>query len=61
MQQELNPSRVEFATLALYVGLILGASVWGTLADVIGRKLSYNVRLLLPLLLILVFTSSAAR
>ncbi|KAL1661253.1 hypothetical protein GGF50DRAFT_118155 [Schizophyllum commune] len=45
VQQELNPSRVEFATLALYVGLILGASVWGTLADVIGRKLSYNVTL----------------
>ncbi|KAL1727059.1 major facilitator superfamily domain-containing protein [Schizophyllum commune] len=47
VQQELNPSRVEFATLALYVGLILGASVWGTLADVIGRKLSYNVTLLI--------------
>ncbi|KAL1693218.1 major facilitator superfamily domain-containing protein [Schizophyllum commune] len=47
VQQELNPSRVELATLALYVGLILGASVWGTLADVIGRKLSYNVTLLI--------------
>ncbi|KAI5888957.1 MFS general substrate transporter [Schizophyllum commune H4-8] len=47
VQQEFKPSRVEFATLALYVGLILGASVWGTLADMIGRKVSYNVTLLI--------------
>ena len=52
---------MEFATLALYVGLILGASVWGTLADVIGRKLSYNVCLLVPLLLIYGITNSDAR
>ncbi|KAG6826278.1 hypothetical protein H0H92_000459 [Tricholoma furcatifolium] len=45
VQQELLPSRVEFATLALYVGLILGASVWGVLADLIGRKLSFNITL----------------
>lgn len=44
VQQELNPVRIEFATLALYVGLILGATVWGVMADVIGRKLSFNVR-----------------
>lgn len=43
VQQELLPVRVEFATLALYVGLILGATTWGVMADLIGRKLSFNV------------------
>ncbi|KAG6809351.1 hypothetical protein H0H92_000588 [Tricholoma furcatifolium] len=45
VQQELLPSRVEFATLALYAGLILGASTWGVLADLIGRRLSFNITL----------------
>ncbi|KAF5372162.1 hypothetical protein D9758_005055 [Tetrapyrgos nigripes] len=45
IQKELNPSRVEFATLSLYVGLILGATTWGILADLIGRKLSFNITL----------------
>jgi len=47
VQQELLPVRVEFATLALYVGLILGATVWGVVADLIGRKLSFNITLFL--------------
>ncbi|EKM77975.1 hypothetical protein AGABI1DRAFT_129759 [Agaricus bisporus var. burnettii JB137-S8] len=46
VQQELLPTRVEFATLALYVGLILGATTWGSLADLIGRRLSFNVTFL---------------
>lgn len=33
---------VRFTTLALYVGLILGASFWGCSADIIGRKLAWN-------------------
>ncbi|KIK69566.1 hypothetical protein GYMLUDRAFT_33942 [Collybiopsis luxurians FD-317 M1] len=45
IQLELHPSRVEFATLSLYVGLILGASIWGILADLIGRRLSFNITL----------------
>ncbi|KAF5389170.1 hypothetical protein D9757_003521 [Collybiopsis confluens] len=45
IQLELHPSRVEFATLSLYVGLILGASTWGILADLIGRRLSFNITL----------------
>ncbi|TRM70401.1 major facilitator superfamily domain-containing protein [Schizophyllum amplum] len=45
VQQELDPVRIEFATLALYVGLIIGATTWGVLADVIGRKLSFNITL----------------
>ncbi|KAJ3720585.1 MFS general substrate transporter [Lentinula raphanica] len=42
---ELKPVRVEYATMALYVGLILGASIWGVLADLIGRRLSFNITL----------------
>lgn len=44
VQTEFNPNRIEFATLSLYVGLIVGALTWGILADIIGRKLSFNVR-----------------
>ena len=51
MQQELNPIRVEFSTLALYVGLIIGAYTWGILADLIGRRLSFNVRFVFLLFL----------
>jgi len=41
VQQELLPTRAEFVTL--YVGLVLGATTWGSLADLIGRRLSFNV------------------
>lgn len=37
----------QFVTLALYVGLILGALTWGILADVVGRRLSFNATLFL--------------
>ncbi|KAL5507126.1 hypothetical protein ACEPAH_6582 [Sanghuangporus vaninii] len=47
VQTDLNPSRVEYVTLSLYVGLIIGATTWGSLADIIGRKLSWNITLLL--------------
>ncbi|KAH8119185.1 MFS general substrate transporter [Phellopilus nigrolimitatus] len=47
IQEDLNPSRVEYVTLSLYVGLIIGATVWGSLADVIGRKLSWQITLFL--------------
>uniref|UniRef100_A0A0W0FQU2 Putative MFS general substrate transporter n=1 Tax=Moniliophthora roreri TaxID=221103 RepID=A0A0W0FQU2_MONRR len=45
IQRELQPTRVEYTTLALYVGLILGATTWGILADLIGRRLSFNITL----------------
>ncbi|KAH7920233.1 MFS general substrate transporter [Leucogyrophana mollusca] len=45
IQQELNPSRVEYSVLAEYAGLIIGATLWGVLADIIGRKLSFNITL----------------
>lgn len=44
VEQELNPSRVEYAVLAEFAGLIVGATTWGALADIIGRKVSFNVR-----------------
>ncbi|PWN51789.1 MFS general substrate transporter [Violaceomyces palustris] len=40
-------SNIRWMTFALYCGLILGASIWGVLADVIGRRPSFNITLLL--------------
>ncbi|KAJ4474237.1 MFS general substrate transporter [Lentinula aciculospora] len=45
IENELKPVRVEYATMALFAGLILGASTWGVLADLIGRRLSFNITL----------------
>ncbi|KAL0572640.1 hypothetical protein V5O48_009326 [Marasmius crinis-equi] len=45
IQKELHPARVEFATMSLFIGLIVGASTWGVLADLIGRRLSFNITL----------------
>ncbi|KAI0089233.1 major facilitator superfamily domain-containing protein [Irpex rosettiformis] len=41
----LNPSRVEYTTLALYAGLIAGSVTWGSLSDIIGRRLSWQITL----------------
>ncbi|GAA93990.1 uncharacterized protein L969DRAFT_92928 [Mixia osmundae IAM 14324] len=45
--RELSPpgGHVAFVTLSLYVGLILGASLWGVSADIVGRRLSFNITL----------------
>ncbi|KAF8840931.1 MFS general substrate transporter [Paxillus ammoniavirescens] len=45
VEQELNPTRVEYAVLAEFAGLIVGATAWGILADIVGRKLSFNTTL----------------
>ncbi|ORX38077.1 MFS general substrate transporter [Kockovaella imperatae] len=37
---------IRLATLALYVGLIFGATFWGMSCDVIGRRLAWNSTLL---------------
>ncbi|KAL1661254.1 major facilitator superfamily domain-containing protein [Schizophyllum commune] len=47
VQQELNPKRIEFVMLSLYAGLGIGAVTWGTIADIIGRKVSFNITLFL--------------
>ena len=51
VQEEFNPTRVEYVTLSLYVGLIIGATTWGSLADVIGRRLSWNITLFIAVCL----------
>lgn len=38
-----NESR--FATCALFVGLIVGASFWGIASDIVGRRLAFNCTL----------------
>ena len=38
-------SNVRWMTFALYCGLICGAAIWGILADVIGRRPSFNITL----------------
>ncbi|KAF5345496.1 hypothetical protein D9757_013516 [Collybiopsis confluens] len=47
IQKELKPVRVEYATMAIYAGLVMGAITWGVLADLIGRRLSFNITLFL--------------
>ncbi|KAJ1030522.1 hypothetical protein NDA16_001431 [Ustilago loliicola] len=42
---EFGPTHVQFATLALYLGLLIGATFWGFMADVIGRRPSWNITL----------------
>ncbi|KAG2136895.1 hypothetical protein BD769DRAFT_1385246 [Suillus cothurnatus] len=42
VQQELDPVRVEYTVLAEFAGLTVGASTWGIMADLIGRRLSFN-------------------
>ncbi|OJJ47000.1 hypothetical protein ASPZODRAFT_131919 [Penicilliopsis zonata CBS 506.65] len=40
-----SESRVRFTTCALFLGLCLGASFWGTASDIIGRRLAFNMTL----------------
>ena len=42
---EFEPTHVQFATLALYTGLLIGATFWGFMSDVIGRRPSWNITL----------------
>ncbi|SNX81397.1 related to PHO84 - high-affinity inorganic phosphate transporter [Melanopsichium pennsylvanicum] len=42
---EFGPAHVQFATLALYLGLLIGATFWGFISDVIGRRPSWNITL----------------
>lgn len=38
---------VRYTTLALFVGLCVGAAFWGTAADVFGRRIAFNFTLLI--------------
>ncbi|KAF8344754.1 MFS general substrate transporter [Amanita rubescens] len=42
VQQELNPSRIEFTTLGLYAGLVTGAMTWGIFGIAAGGANSFT-------------------
>ena len=44
---EFNPPFKAGLTIALYVGLLIGALFWGLTADIIGRKYAFNFSLLI--------------
>ncbi|KAF2004881.1 MFS general substrate transporter [Amniculicola lignicola CBS 123094] len=43
----ISQSEVRYTTLALFVGLCIGASFWGIASDIIGRRLAFNATLLI--------------
>ena len=46
MGKEFQPPHQTFLNLALYVNLIVGAAFWGLGADLMGRRLAFNLTLL---------------
>ena len=44
---EFNPGYPNGLTIAAYVGMLVGALFWGIGADVIGRKIAFNVSLII--------------
>ena len=42
-----SETEVRYTTLALFLGLCIGASFWGTASDIIGRRLAFNFTLFL--------------
>lgn len=44
---EFQPSFTNGMTIAVYVGMLVGALFWGLSADVIGRKFAFNVSLMI--------------
>lgn len=47
VRNEFNVERIAFLSVAKYVGLVVGATVWPMTADFIGRKLAFNATLLI--------------
>ncbi|KAL6915136.1 hypothetical protein FSST1_012896 [Fusarium sambucinum] len=47
VRNEFKVERIAFLTLAKYAGLVVGSSVWPMTADVIGRRLAFNITLLI--------------
>ncbi|KAG9124559.1 hypothetical protein FRC07_011130, partial [Ceratobasidium sp. 392] len=45
VSREMQPPHIAFLSLAFYIGLLAGAVTWGVLADIIGRRLSWNLSL----------------
>lgn len=46
VKAEFHVQRIAFLTVAKYAGLVIGSSVWPMTADFIGRRLAFNVTLL---------------
>lgn len=44
---DLDVNKVRYTTCALFVGLCIGASFWGIASDIIGRRLAFNMSLLI--------------
>lgn len=44
---EFNPSYPNGLTIAAYVGMLTGALFWGLTADIMGRKIAFNVSLII--------------
>lgn len=42
-----HKNSLPWITFSLFAGLICGATTWGVLADIIGRRLSWNITLFL--------------
>lgn len=42
---EFQPSYDKGLTIALYMGMLVGALFWGFFADIIGRKIAFNISL----------------
>ncbi|KAM5351154.1 hypothetical protein ACJ41O_003877 [Fusarium nematophilum] len=47
VRNEFAVQRIAFLTVAKYAGLVVGSSVWPMTADFIGRRLAFNITLLL--------------
>jgi Sugar (and other) transporter len=43
----ISTTQVRYTTLALFAGLCCGAVFWGTASDIIGRRLAFNMTLLI--------------
>ncbi|KAJ5735495.1 uncharacterized protein N7483_000620 [Penicillium malachiteum] len=44
---DISTSWVRFSTCALFLGLCIGASFWGIISDIVGRRLAFNTTLFL--------------
>lgn len=47
VQREFGVERIAFLSMAKYAGLLVGATLWPISADFIGRRLAFNVTLLI--------------
>lgn len=47
IRQEFNVQRIAFLTVGKYAGLVAGSTLWPMTADFIGRRLAFNITLLI--------------